>query len=182
MTSSAAVPACQVRLHRKVLLARQAYELWVMPTACYSTLTDTYRAACAVAPHLARACLELLAVLSLASAKADVRHPRRGRVSRVPKVASLASRCTQSTAGGRLLEAARWLGSLCKCQRKAGPCLRCSPVATRHCLAALRLLGALCCNAGSGQQQLLASSKPAPLTPGWSATTISSGHCSRDKA
>ena len=62
--------------------------------ACYSTLTDDWGTDCAVASYLARARLELLAVLSLDSAKADMRHPGRGRVSLVPKVASLASRCT----------------------------------------------------------------------------------------
>ena len=94
MTSSAAVPASPTMLHRKVLQARQGFE--VMPTACYSTLTDACGADCAVASYLARSRLELLAVLSLDSAKADMGHPGRGRVSRVPKVASLASRCTQA--------------------------------------------------------------------------------------
>ena len=101
MTSSAAVPAGQPLLHRKLLLTRQSYE--VVLTACHSTLTDACGADCVAASHLARACLELLAVLSLDSAKADMRHPGRGRVSRVPKVASLASRCTQAPQGGACL-------------------------------------------------------------------------------
>ena len=103
MTSSAAVPAGQIVLHRKALLARQGYGLQVMHAACYSTLTGAHGAGCAVASYLARARLEFLAVLSLDSAEADVRHPGRGRVRLVPKIASLASRCTKAPQVGACL-------------------------------------------------------------------------------